>query len=207
MKHDWKKLEKDIYLPKTTPLFCHIPSFSYFCIEGEGNPNDPSFANDISALYALSYAIKMMPKKHPAPEGYFDYAIYPLEADWSLVAGVDSFSANEKENLAYTMMIRQPNFVTKELAAWALETTKEKKPELPIERVHFSTLPSGEYVQMMHLGSYDNEPASFAKMLEFCDEKNIERTSPTHREIYIGNPLRTAPEKLRTVLRFSAKQK
>ncbi len=107
-----------------------------------------------------------------------------------------------KDNLVFTLFIRQPDFVTPQFAHQILQHTRKKKPHALLEKVQFTSLREGPCVQMMHLGSYDSEPESFALMESFCTAEGLRRRHRHHREIYISDPRKTAPEKLKTVLRF-----
>ena len=130
MKHEWKKNEKQFYLPKNKPELISVPEFKFFTIEGNGNPNDEFFAEYIGVLYSLSYGIKMSPKKGIEPKGYFDYTVYPLEGVWDLnEKAKKSFDGTiNKNDLVFKLMIRQPDFVDKDFALQILEQTTKKKP-------------------------------------------------------------------------------
>jgi hypothetical protein len=206
MKYEWKKEEKQIYLPKSKPGLIEVPSMKFFMINGKGNPNDAAFAEVIGVLYSLSYAVKMMPKSGITPEGHFDYTVFPLEGIWDLEEEARAAEKLDKDKLIYTLMIRQPGFVTAELAQTVIENTKKKKPHNLIQNVRFESSEEGSCVQMMHVGSYDNEPASFALMEEFCQGNGLKRKSKVHREIYISDFRKTQPEKLKTVLRFGVER-
>lgn len=202
MKHEWKKSEKNLYLPNTEPQFITIPAFKFYTLEGRGNPNDEPFSEAIGVLYSLSYGVKMLPKKGVTPTGYFEYSVYPLEGVWDISEEAkvkDSFS---KDELVYKIMMRQPDFVTDALAAEILEQVQKKKPHPLLERVRLETIEDGCSVQMMHIGSYDDEPASFDKMKQFCADHNLTRHDLRHREIYITDARKTVPEKSKTVLRY-----
>ncbi len=204
MKHEWRKHEKDIYLPKQKPVLINIPAFNYFTIEGKGNPNDDFFAEYIGVLYSLAYAAKMSPKKGITLEGYFDYTVYPLEGVWDISdKAKQNYSGKlNKNDLVFKLMIRQPEFVTNEFADQIIDITKKKKPHKLLEEVKYETIEEGKCVQMLHVGSYDSEPASFAKMEEFCEENELERFSKKHREIYLSDARKVVAEKLKTVLRY-----
>ena len=205
-KHEWRKAEKRLYLPKNKPEILEVPSLNFFTIKGAGNPNAPEFAPNIQVLYALSYAIRMSPKKGTEPPGYFEYTVYPLEGVWD-VSGDVKANPDEpftKDDLVFELMIRQPDFVTEEYAKSVIEAVRsEKNPEF-IDRVEFKTIEEGLCVQMLHLGSYDSEPATFEIMEEYARTQGLKRESKTHREIYISAPGKTPPEKLKTTLRFRA---
>lgn len=208
MPHEWKKSEKNLYLPPAKPLLIEVPALKYFIIEGAGNPNDDAFAEYISVLYSLSYVIKMSPKKNMAPEGYFEYSVYPLEGIWDLNEEARKhFSGTiDKNALVFHLMIRQPEFVSTDFAQMILEYTKKKKPHLLLEKVRFETISEGSCVQMMHLGSFDSEPESFKKMESFAAEMNLIRKSKVHKEIYLSDVRKVSPDKLKTVLRFGVEK-
>jgi hypothetical protein len=204
MKHEWRKKEKSIYLPKNKPETVDVPTYKYFTISGAGNPNSEAFGEYIAVLYALSYAVKMSPKKGIAPEGYFDYTVYPLEGVWDLSEeGKKNYQGViDKDELVFQLMIRQPDFVDDTFAQEIIAFTKEKKAHPLLEEVQFEQITDGRCVQMLHLGPYDEEPASFARMQNYADEQGLKRLCLTHKEIYLSDARRTAPEKLKTVLRF-----
>jgi hypothetical protein len=204
MKHDWKKDDKRFYLPGEKPELIVVPAFKFYSIEGKGNPNDAFFAEYIGVLYSLSYAIKMSPKQGFAPKEYSEYTVFPLEGVWDIDEDAKkNFNGTfDKNSLVFTLMIRQPDFVTIDFAGEALDRTRKKKPHDLLNTVKFGTIEEGPCVQMLHTGSYDSEPRSFKKMEEFALANNLKRISHTHREIYLSDARKVAPEKLRTVLRF-----
>ena len=203
MKHEWKKNEKHFYLPKNKPELISIPKFKFFTIEGSGNPNDDFFAEYIGVLYSLSYGIKMSPKKGIGPKGYFDYTVYPLEGVWDLnEEAKKSFNGTiNKNDLVFKIMIRQPDFVESDFALEILEYAKKKKPHYLLEKVRFEEIIEGNCIQMLHIGSYDDEPASFRIMESFAEQENFRRKTKTHREIYLSDARKVSPDKLKTVLR------
>jgi hypothetical protein len=201
MKYDWKKTEKIYYEPKTEPILLLVPPMKYFAISGTGDPNGPEFADVVGALYSLSYAIKMMPKSGVTPPGYVDYTVFPLEGVWDIADVSQGFSANNKDNLKYDAMIRQPDFVTDELAAETIAKVMAKKPNPQLTNAVFKTVDDGLCVQILHIGTYDDEPRSFERIHEFCAFNGLERIGKTHREIYLSDPRKSAPDKLRTTLR------
>jgi len=209
MKHDWKKNEKQFYLPKNKPELISIPKFKFFIIEGYGNPNDDFFAEYIGVLYSLSYGIKMSPKKGIEPKGYFEYTVYPLEGVWDLNdKAKQSFDGTiNKNDLVFKLMIRQPDFVERDFAMQILYETKKKKPHDLLGQVRFEEIIDGDCVQMLHLGSYDDEPASFRMMGNFIEQNGYRRKDKTHREIYLSDARKVSPDKLKTVLRLSIEKK
>jgi hypothetical protein len=208
MKHEWRKAEKQFYAPQTKPEKVVVPAFRFFTIRGKGNPNSPEFGDYIQALYAVSYAVRMSPKRDAAPPGYFEYTVYPLEGVWDITEEArENFSGTiNKDDLVFTLMIRQPDFVEPEFAEQMLQFAKEKKKLPLLEQVQFEQIKEGPCIQMLHLGSYDDEPATFAQMEAFATENGWGRKSKIHREIYLTDARKVAPEKLKTVLRFQLEQ-
>lgn len=207
MKLDWKKDDKTLYLPKKIPELVEVPSMSFFTLRGQGNPNDSFFGDYVAALYAVSYAVKMSPRNKCAPDHYVEYTVYPLEGVWDLTEeGIRTYDGTlDKDKLAFILMIRQPDFVTEAYALDTIERTKAKKPNPILGDVRFERIAEGLCVQMLHIGGYDEEPASFADMEAFAEGRGLKRVSKAHREIYLSDPKRTAREKLKTVLRFKVK--
>jgi hypothetical protein len=204
MKYEWRKKDKEIYLPKTDPSIIDVPKLNYFTLKGKGNPNSEVFKECVEALYALSYAIRMMPKKGIHPEGYYEYTVFPLEGVWDLDEEGRQMEVLDKNRLVYKVMIRQPDFVTEELYVDAKSLVSNKVPEKWLNAVRFEEIDEGLCVQCLHIGSYDTEQETFTKMEEFCASNNLLRTDKRHREIYISDPRKTESEKLKTVLRFRA---
>lgn len=198
---DYKKKYKNIYLPSTNPVIIDIPKMPYAMVRGEGNPNGEGFSEAVEALYSFSYAVKMSYKGSEAPEGYYEYTVFPLEGVWDLID--KSKPSTDKDNYKYTVMIRQPDFLTEELFHRFLESTMKKKPNPSLEKLTLGEITEGLSCQMMHIGSYDDEPASFERMEDFCRDNGYLRVSKIHREIYLSDPRRVEAAKMKTVLRFS----
>ena len=208
MKHEWRKKEKEVYLPKNKPEIINVPTYKFLTIKGEGNPNSEIFPEYIGALYAVAYAIKMTLKKETdQPDGYVDYTVYPLEGIWSLNEEAQKkFDGTvNKDDFVFKLMIRQPDFVDRDFFKKMLEVAKKKKPNILLEKVKFEKIKDGKCIQMMHLGSFDNEPASFKIMEDFAKENNLVRLAKDHREIYLSDFRKVVAEKLKTVLRFKVK--
>jgi hypothetical protein len=202
LKFEWKRQEKNLYLPKEKPELITVPKQNFFTISGKGNPNSEEFSGKIGVLYSLAYAVRMMPKQGYTPDGYYEYTVYPLEGTWDLTEiGKQSDTLNKNE-LLYTIMIRQPDFVTQEVAHKAFESVRKKKNHPLLDDVTFETIEDGLSVQMMHIGSYDDEPQSFEQMKKFIKENNLQITTLKHREIYISDTRKTEKSKLKTVLRY-----
>jgi len=202
MKYEWRKQEKNLYVPKQKPELITVPKQKFFMIEGKGNPNSEEFAEKIGVLYSLAYAVRMMPKQGFTPERYFEYTVYPLEGVWDLSAEGRKSETLDKDELVYSIMIRQPDFVTETIVERAFEHVRKKKPHPFLDDVSFDTMEDGLSLQMLHIGSYDDESQSFKVMHEYAEKHQLERTSLVHREIYLSDFRKVAPEKLKTVLRF-----
>lgn len=209
MKHEWKKHEKVLYGAKDSPGLVDIPAQNFIMIKGNGNPNDTDFSNRVSALYSLAYAIKMDYKatalKNIISNEIHDFTVYPLEGIWMKKDDnmqLDTTNELIKDNLEYTIMIRQPDFITTEMVRAALERVKVKKPNPLYEEIFFDMIHDRKCVEILHIGSYDNEPVSFALMDKFVKENGLHRISDWHREIYLNNANRAKTDKLKTILRY-----
>lgn len=204
MKHEYKKHEKQFYAPGSKPEFIDVPPFKFFSLKGQGNPNEPFFADYIETLYALSYGVKMSPKQGFNIPWYFEYSVYPLEGIWDITeAAQKAFSGIiDKKDLVFNLMIRQPDFVTEEIADDIIRLTQKKKKLPLLDQVKFELIKDGPSIQMLHTGSYDSEPESFRIMEEFAVANNYKRLSKIHREIYLSDARKTSTEKLKTILRF-----
>lgn len=204
MKHEWRKHEKEIYAPKTKPEQINVPKYSYFAIKGKGNPNNDEFAEYIGVLYSLSYAVRMSHKSEVVPDNYYEYTVYPLEGIWDIAETEKTNDNGElnKDKLVFNLMIRQPKFVTVQFAKEIIERTKIKKPHKLLEEVEFISIDEGHCVQIMHKGSYDEEPKSFEKMNGYCVDNKLRRIGMQHREIYLNDARKVEASKLKTVIRI-----
>lgn len=211
MKYEWRKSEKELYLPKNKPEIIDIPKMMYLTVEGEGNPNNETFSEHIQALYAVAYTIKMSLKKEQNVKDYVDYTVYPLEGLWDLTEIGKELQKNGsnivdlKEYMKYKLLIRQPNFVSREVFEKFKEVAYKKKKQEMIRVVNFEEITEGKVCQMLHIGSYDSEPESFRKMEQYVRELGLERVSKQHKEIYLSNPNLENPSIQKTVLRFQVK--
>lgn len=191
----------EFYQAKTRPQILTIPMMTYLTITGQGDPNGLEFSLATQALYAVSYAIRMSYKHPDPPFGYHEYKVSALEGIWDLLD--KSKPVSDKSNYAYELMIRQPDFVTEEVfQRYLLATIKKKKDLVTLNQVKHIAYADGLSCQILHIGPYDDEPASFKAMEEFCHEQGYHRGSKTHKEIYLSDPRKTAPQKMRTILRF-----
>lgn len=202
MKYEWKKNEKYLYGVKQKPQLIEVPSAYYIMIKGEGNPNESDFSSRVSALYSLAYGIKMLFKNMKKEElEYSDFTVFPLEGIWEK-SDDEEF---DKNKLKYTIMIKQPYFITKEIFELAFEKVKKKNPNELYDEVSFDCIESKKAIQILHIGSFDTEIESFEKLDNFANEMNLERSEKLHTEIYLNNKNRTAEDKLKTILRYNVK--
>ena len=204
MAFDFKKEYKEFYLPPAKPGIVTVPPMSYVAVRGEGDPNQEggAYQRALGRLYGIAYTIKMSKKGDHRIDGYFDFVVPPLEGFW-WQAGVQGVDYAHKEQFAWISAIRLPDFVTEDDFAWAVaEATCKKKSDF--SQVEYLTIDEGLCVQCLHLGSYDDEPATVERMHEFMEQEGyaIDITDERrHHEIYLSDARRTAPEKLKTVIR------
>lgn len=209
-KLDYKKEYKDLYQPSSKPSLIEVPEMLFIAVDGEGNPNTCSeYKEAIEILYGLSFAIKMSKMSGSQPDGYFEYVVPPLEGLW-YADGMDFNGLNitDKDKFKWISMIRQPEFVTESVFENAKTLLKKKKPYLDLSKARLTKMTEGLCVQIMHIGSYDNEPESIGKMIKFADENGYSEDFSDgrfHHEIYLSDPRRCAPERLKTVIRHPIK--
>ena len=211
MPIDFKKTEKELYMPKTTPSIVDVPEMTFIMVDGSGNPNtSEEYKNALEILYGLSYGIKMSKKSGTQPEGYFEYVVAPLEGLWWYKDGGVITDISDKDSFCWTSMIRQPDFVTAEAVDLAKFALSKKKPGLDLSIARLEKFTEGLCAQIMHIGSYDNEPVTTAILEKHIEESGY-RTDFTaarrHHEIYLGDPRKTAPEKLKTVIRYPIRER
>jgi len=210
-KLDYKKEYKDLYLPKTKPMLIDVPNMKFIMVRGKGNPNSEKgeYQEAMSILYGLSFTIKMSKMGNNKIDGYFEYVVPPLEGFW-WNKDEKNVDYRNKENFEWYSMIRQPEFVTEDVFKWACNEVKEKKG-IDISKAEFKEFKEGLCVQIMHLGSYDDEPKTIDKINEYIIDNNLKNDIGSslkngmirrHHEIYLSDPRRTATEKLKTVIRI-----
>jgi len=209
MAFDYKKEYKEYYLPPTKPGIVTVPSMNFVAVRGKGNPNeeDGEYSQALNLLYGIAFTIKMSKKGDRRIEGYFDYVVPPLEGFWwqEGVVGVDYA---HKELFEWISAIRLPDFVGEADFAWAVDEAARKK-KTDFSKVEFLTVDEGLCVQCMHIGPYDDEPATVELMHEYMESQGYEldiTETRHHHEIYLSDARRTAPEKLRTVVRHPIKR-
>jgi hypothetical protein len=210
MAFDYKKEYKEFYMPKNKPSIIEIPKMNFIAVRGKGNPNEENgeYKKSIELLYGIAYTIKMSYKGTYKIEGYFEYVVPPLEGFWWL-DGVKGMDYNRKDELNFISIIRIPDFVTQDDFNWAIEeATKKKKNNF--SKVEFLTYEEGLCVQCMHIGSYDDEPATVKLMGNYAGENGYEidiTEKRYHHEIYISDPRKSEVSKLKTVIRHPIKRK
>ena len=215
-KIDFKKKDKDLYLPKTNPVEILVPKMNFIMVDGKGNPNDKDgeYPKAIEILYALSYTIKMNKEIRKEVEGYFDYVISPLEGLWWLQD--DDMDFSKKDKYIWTSMIRQPEFVTKEIFDFACNEVKKKKPNLDVSKARFEVFNEGLCVQCMHIGPFDEEYKTTEKIDKYIKENNLmndicgvneDGKIRRHHEIYLSDIRRVNVEKMKTVIRHPVRRK
>ena len=213
MACDFQREYRDLYLPKTKPALIDVPAMTFVAVAGAGNPNEENgaYADALGLLYGFSFAVKMAKMGDWQPEGYFDYTVPPLEGLW-WGGGFDGVRIADKDALNWMSMIRQPDFVTPEVFAWAAEQVAAKKPGLDVSRARLVRFAEGPCAQVMHVGPYDGEPATIEAMEAFIaasghmddiadpadgdallaalDADGAVPAVRLHHEIYLGDPRR-----------------
>lgn len=210
MAFDYKKEYKEFYLPKKKPEIVTVPKMNYIAVKGCGDPNkeDGEYKNSISILYALAFTIKMSKLTDYRIEGYFDYVVPPLEGFW-WQQGVMQIDYSRKDAFQWISVIRLPDFVSEKDFNWAKQQVKTKKG-IDCSNAQFLTIEEGLCVQIMHIGSYDDEPETITLMDKFIMENgyiNDFSNTRMHHEIYLSDARRVAPEKLKTVIRHPIRKK
>lgn len=204
MAFDYKKAYKEFYLPPRKPGIVTIPAMNFLAVRGHGDPNDESgaYKQALSMLYAMAFTIKMSKLGKHKLEGYFDYVVPPLEGLW-WQEGVHGVDYTRKAEFRWISLIRLPEFVTKEVFDWAVREATEKKQQ-DFSKVEFFSWEEGLCVQCMHIGPYDDEPATVAAMEAYAAEQGYEldfSQGRFHHELYLSDVRRCKPEKLKTVIR------
>ncbi|MBR3166278.1 MAG: GyrI-like domain-containing protein [Lachnospiraceae bacterium] len=204
MAFDFKKEYKEFYMPKNQPSIVTVPPMNYIAVRGEGDPNaeDSEYKAAIGLLYGIAFTIKMSKKGSHQIEGYFDYVVPPLEGFW-WQDGVRGVDYAHKESFHWISVIRLPDFVTKEDFDWAVEEATSKK-KTDFSKVEFFHYDEGLCVQCMHIGPYDEEPATVDLMHQYMESQGYEldiTDTRMHHEIYLSDARKVVPEKRKTVIR------
>ena len=210
MAFDYKKEYREYYLPKTKPEIVDVPEMNFIAVSGKGDPNQPDgdYKKAVGMLYTIAYTIKMSRKTDHCSEGYFDYVVPPLEGFWRQ-EGREGMDYSHKEDFIWTSVIRLPDFVTEADFRWAVQEAERKK-HMDLSKAEFLRIREGLCVQCMHIGPYDDEPETVFKMDRFLEENGYENDfseERIHHEIYLSDVTRTAPAKLKTVIRHPVRRK
>ncbi|GAB6093278.1 GyrI-like domain-containing protein [Furfurilactobacillus curtus] len=201
-KYEWRKVERKIYPTMKRPTITTIPEQTFITLSGQGNPNSPEFAAQVAALYAVSYAIKMAPKKGLSFTGAFDYTVYPLEGRWTL-PNKPTGEIIDKDQLVYQIMIKQPHFVNEQVFQTALTLVKNKVAPEVLAQVRLVSVTEGLVGMILHVGSFDTEPTDFERLDYYLHAEGYQRMRPDHKEIYLSDFRRVAEAKRKTILRVA----
>jgi hypothetical protein len=206
---DYKKEYKDLYFPKNEPVIIKVPEIIFVAVDGKGNPNetDGEYKKALEILYGIQYTIKMSKKGTSIPNGYFDYVVPPLEGLWWTLEKEIDFKNKSKFN--WVSMIRLPEYVNKDVFKWACEEAAKKK-KINTEKAYLYKLNEGLCVQCMHIGPYDDEPKTIKLLNDFIDNNNLANDindKRKHHKIYLSDPRKGDPKKIKTVLRIPVKKK
>ncbi len=209
MAFDYKKEYKEYYMPKGRPEIVTVPEMKFIAVKGTGDPNEEGgdYKASIGLLYGIAFTIKMSKKGSREIEGYFDYVVPPLEGFW-WQEGIKGVDYARKVDFHWISVIRLPDFVTEEVFEWARAEAAEKKKK-DFSRVEFLTVAEGECVQCMHIGPYDEEPETVAKMDAYLAENGYENDfsgGRLHHEIYLSDARRVPPERWKTVIRHPVRK-
>lgn len=209
MAFDFKKEYREFYLPKNRPEIVTVPKANYIAVRGQGDPNEPggAYQKAIEVLYSVAYTLKMSYKTDHKIEGFFEYVVPPLEGFW-WQDGVNGVDYGDKSTFNWISVIRLPDFVTEADFRWAVDTAAKKK-KLDCPAAELLPIDEGLCVQILHIGSYDAEPETVAVLDRFLAENGyVNDFSPIrlHHEIYLSDARKTAPDKLKTVIRHPIKQ-
>lgn len=213
MAFDFKKEYKEFYMPKNKPEIVTVPKANFVAVRGCGNPNEEggAYQQAIGVLYAVAYTLKMSYKTDYQIQGFFEYVVPPLEGFWWQENGGYQSGINygNKDSFQWISVIRLPDFVTKQDFDWAVETASRKK-HMDCSKAEFLEIEEGLCVQIMHIGSFDEEPATVALMDQYLEEQGYENDmndTRHHHEIYLSDARKVAPEKWKTVIRHPIRKK
>ena len=210
MAFDFKKEYKEYYMPKNKPEIVTVPKANYIAVRGKGNPNEEggAYQKAIGILYAVAYTLKMSYKTDYRIEGFYEYVVPPLEGFW-WQEGIEGIDYTDKNTFNWISVIRLPEFISKADFDWAVKTAEQKK-KMDCSLAEFLTMEEGLCVQMMHIGPFDNEPATVELMDMYLAENGYENDfskDRLHHEIYLSDARKVNPEKWRTVIRHPIRKK
>ena len=206
MAVDFKKTQKELYQPGAKPSIIEVPEMVFIMVDGRGDPNTSAvYQTAVEVLYGLSYAVKMSKMGGNQPAGYYDFVVPPLEGLWSTDTGDFENGITDKSAFYWTSMIRMPGFVTAEVFEAAKKSLAKKKPNLDSSMARLEVFNEGLCAQVLHTGSYDSEPATIHALKIFITDSGYRldlSEKRKHHEIYLGDPRKTAPDKLKTIIRY-----
>lgn len=208
-KVDYKKQDKELYFPDIEPQIINVPKMNFVAVSGVGDPNeaDGEYQRALNLLYGISFTIKMSKMSGDTPPNYHDYAIPPLEGFWDIdLDEITDFGIADKSKFSWISMLRLPEYVTLEVFNWAKKRLSAKKPDLDITNVFYLSYEEGLCAQVMHISPYDTEAATINKLTQFIKKSGYKEDYDKdayryHHEIYLGDPRKTKPENLKTVIR------
>lgn len=209
MAFDFKKEYKEFYLPKEKPQIVTVPKANYIAVRGQGNPNeeDGAYQKAVGVLYAIAYTLKMSYKTGYKMDGFYEYVVPPLEGFW-WQEGVDGIDYSDKSTFHWISVIRLPEFVSKADFEWAVKQAEQKK-KMDLSSGEYMTIDEGLCVQIMHIGPFDEEPATVERMDRYLAENGYENdltSERLHHEIYLSDARKVAPEKWKTVIRHPVRK-
>jgi hypothetical protein len=196
-KLDFKRELRGLYSARREPVMVEVPELAFLMVDGHGDPNTAAaYGEAVEALYAVSYAAKFPVKQ--GPDG-IDYTVMPLEGLW-WTADMSAFSADDKSAWDWTMMIMQPDQVTAEIFELARAAAAKKKPPDTVARLRLERFAEGPAAQIMHLGPFATERPTIDRLHAFIADQGAEPVGK-HHEIYLSDPRRTPPERMKTIIR------
>ncbi|MDK2867450.1 MAG: hypothetical protein PWP38_1765 [Clostridiales bacterium] len=208
MAYDFKKAYKMLYLPPKTPTIVTVPKMQFIAVRGKGNPNDEQgeYQNAIAMLYPVAYTLRMSHKGAHKIDDFFEYVVPPLEGFW-WQEGIEGVDYTQKDAFHWISIIRLPDFISEVDVNWAIEKASAKKKQ-DFSKVIYYTYDEGICVQCMHIGPFEHEPVTTAKMAAYAEAQGYQidiGPERFHHEIYLSDFRKTAPEKLKTVVRHPIK--
>ena len=211
MAFDFKKEYKEFYMPKQVPAIVTVPPMNYIAVRGKGNPNDETgeYKEAVGLLYAVAYTLKMSAKSGYEMKGFFDYVVPPLEGLWWQQNSEEKIDYSRKDDFNWVSMIRLPDFVSPDDVEWVKQAASKKKG-LDCSAVEFMPLDEGLCVQIMHVGSYDSEPETVRLMNDYLKTEGYEKDINDvrrHHEIYLSDPRKADPSKMKTVIRHPIRKR
>ena len=211
MPFDFKKEYKEFYMPKQVPAVITVPSMNYIAVSGTGNPNDEAgeYKEAVGLLYAVAYTLKMSEKSGYEMKGFFNYVVPPLEGLWWQQGSDEKIDYSRKDDFSWISMMRIPDFVSPDDVEWAKQTATKKKG-LDCSKVEFMNLDEGLCVQIMHVGSYDSEPETVRLMDDYLEAEGFKKDINDvrrHHEIYLSDPRKAEPSKMKTVIRHPIRER